>query len=116
MRKAWLWGQEVVQVSAEAPQSLQSLRSGVQSLLLGLKDRAAFLFSQHPDGVSQAPAGSAQHLQAVDRRHEQRNAMVAYYPDTFGKAVEGLEIKPGKVNALKLFGGIRHEKLLAAGF
>ena len=38
------------------------------------------------------------------------NAVVAHHADALGKPVEGLEFKSGKIDTLKLFGGIRHEE------
>ena len=61
------WGGENgLQVSAEAAQHFQPLRGGVNQFLFSLKDRAAFPFGEHPDGLSHAPPGGAEHLQAID--------------------------------------------------
>jgi len=102
------------QIGAKATKGLQALRGGVESLLFSLEDLAASHFHQHSDGLSQLPAGSSQHLQPVGRWHEQRDAIVADDADALGKPIKCLEIKSGKIDTLKLLGGIRHEKLLAA--
>src|SRR6476646_7676481 len=59
-------GQNVLQVSAKATQLLQPLWGSLNEFLFSLKDRAAFLFGEDSDGFSHAPAGSAEHLQALD--------------------------------------------------
>ena len=42
--------------------------------------------------------------------------MVPHHSHAPGKPSEGLELKTGQINTLKLFGGIRHGRtLLAAG-
>ena len=101
------------QVGTEGAQLFQPFRSGIESLLLGLEELATADFYQYPDGFSYSPAGSPQHLQTIRRRHQQRDAPISHDAYALGKAVERLEVKSGEIDTLKLFGGIRHEKLLA---
>ncbi len=75
-----------------------------------LEDLAAFLPGQHSDSLPNAPSGRAQHLQSADRGHDQCNATTAYHADALGKTVECLEFESGKINTLKLFGGVGHEE------
>ena len=105
-----------MQISAEATQDLKPLRSGVHYLLFGLEYFPSVLLGQNSNGFSYPPARSAEHLQAIERRNEERYAMVTYYAHAPGKQVEGLELKAGEINALKLLGGIGHERLLATSF
>jgi len=45
-------------------------------------------------------------LQAIDTRHQQRDAAIARHTYTFREAIEGFEFKAGEVKALELFGRI----------
>jgi hypothetical protein len=102
-----------VEIGTKTAQDFQPLRRCLQSLLLGLKNLAASRLYQDSDRISQAPPWSSQHLQAVCRGYEERYAPVPNHANTFWKAVKGLEIEPGKIKTLKLFGRVRHEELLA---
>jgi hypothetical protein len=103
-------GQDGLKVCAKAAKCFESLRRGVDGLLLGLEDLAAFFLSQNSDRFSQTPTGRAQHLKSTHGGHKQSDAIVTYYPYALGKAIKCLEFESGEINTLKLFGGIRHEE------
>jgi len=72
-----------------------------------LEKLAAVFFDQDANRLPHLPSWRAQHLEAADARHQQRDAAVAGYADAFGKAIEGLQFETGKIDALQLFGGIQ---------
>ena len=89
-RQEWSAGQR------GSTQHLQPLRGRVNQFLFGLEHRTAFLLGEDSDGFSHAPAGSAEHLQAIDRRHQQGYAVVTHHAHALGKPVEGRSSNPAR--------------------
>jgi len=96
------------QILAETRQRVQPCRGGFNNLLLGLEDLSAIRLNQNPDGFPDQPAWSAQHLQSVGRRHQQRDAVVPHDSHALGKAIEDLQLESRHVDLLELFRRIRH--------
>src|SRR5690349_11188104 len=64
---------------------------------------AAFSFHQRPQAFTHTPPDVAQDLQAVRTRYKKGDAAIAQDSYGFGKAVECLQLKAGKIKPLELF-------------
>jgi len=64
---------------------------------------AAFSFHQRPQAFTHAPPDITQNLQAVGTRYKEGDTTVPQDSYGFGKAVECLQLKAGKVKPLQLF-------------
>src|SRR5690242_2196107 len=64
---------------------------------------AAFSFHQRPQAFTHTPPDVAQDLQAVRTRYKKGDAAIAQDSYGFGKVVECLQLKAGKIKPLELF-------------
>src|SRR5262245_49465667 len=80
-----LWVKERIEVVAETVESVETLWSGFDDFLLGLKHLASFPFDKHADCFTHPPAGRAEHLEPVHAGHEHGDAPVTEDTDAFGK-------------------------------
>ena len=96
------------QIVPEPTKDLQSLGSSFHDRGFGLEDLAAVLFDQDAKDFAHAPAGGSEYFETIWRGAQQRDAAVTQNADTVWVALEGLELKPFYIQALKLLGGVRH--------
>jgi hypothetical protein len=108
--------EQLTQIGTKAAQELQSFWRRLHHFAFGLKDLTSSRLDQHSDSLSQAPARRSKHLQAIRRWYKESNTAVANHAYALGKTIEGLKIKTSEINTLKLFGWVRHGKLLASGY
>lgn len=85
--------QKTSQIFAEAAEGVEAVRSGFEDFRFGLEDLLAVALDQQAHDFPHAPAGGADHFQAVRSCAQERDAAVAEDSDTVRVTLEGLQLK-----------------------
>lgn len=104
--------QDSVEVFAEAPEGFELFGRGFDGLRLGLEDLASVALDEDTHDFTHSPAGSCDDFETFGSGAEHGNAAIPQHSDTRWKALEGLQFEPGKIELLKLLGGVGHGYIL----
>src|SRR6185437_15950426 len=100
--------QQSFDVAAESLQVRDHLVCGFDFFLLMNEQLASTALDQRAETFSHAAADVAKDLEAVRSGNKKRDVAGTQDANGFGKAFEGFQFKTGHVQALELFGGVRH--------